>query len=119
MDLSSLVSSVILRPSVADSVFWAGSADGVYTVKLLYSDFFLLRSSRIREISLIWKCVAPPRIQFFGWLGWKGRLKRNLLTIFFFTVISVGRFGAVACFGSIFNGLSRPLSRTFYSGGGN
>ena len=54
---------------------WKSSNTGMFTVSSMYS---LLRnedSTKIGLSELIWNNVAPHKVQFFGWLCWKERVK--------------------------------------------
>ncbi|CAL5401403.1 unnamed protein product [Camellia sinensis] len=57
----------------ADALAWKASSSGVFTVNSMYNRRCVeqcLETSR-----LIWNNISPPKVQFFGWLAWKGRIK--------------------------------------------
>ncbi|CAL5420590.1 unnamed protein product [Camellia sinensis] len=62
----------ILTDSV-DSLVWKASISGMFTVQSVYSRNDAAQGSE--DVRWIWQNLSPPRVQFFGWLVWKGRIK--------------------------------------------
>ncbi|XP_028104622.1 uncharacterized protein LOC114303669, partial [Camellia sinensis] len=72
-----LLNAPVLRFGRMDSIRWKANKFGFYTVDSAYS-WNVLPSKVISTVTgFILKNVAPLRVQFFGWLSWKGRIKTS------------------------------------------
>ncbi|CAL5334565.1 unnamed protein product [Camellia sinensis] len=60
-----------------DSLSWAADSSGLFSVASAYKGCELSLATNSKIADLIWKNVSPPRVQFFGWLAWKGRIKTS------------------------------------------
>ena len=70
---SYLISHEPFLSDKADSLAWKASSSSMFTVSSAYN-----RSSVGQGLGtsrLIWNNISPPKVQFFGWLAWKGRVK--------------------------------------------
>ena len=50
---------------------------GTFSVKSIYEKAISSQSTTDETFELIWKNVAPPRVQCFGWLSYIGRVKTS------------------------------------------
>ncbi|XP_028085475.1 uncharacterized protein LOC114286504 [Camellia sinensis] len=64
-----------LRNGVADGLFWSADKSGSFTVNSVYKWCELSPTLPANLKDLIWRNAAPPKVQFLGWLVWKGRIK--------------------------------------------
>ncbi|XP_028085076.1 uncharacterized protein LOC114286179 [Camellia sinensis] len=64
-----------LRINVEDCATWNGSACGSLKASVLYkfSDSFF--GPYLTLSKFVWNTVFPPKVQFFGWLAWRNRVK--------------------------------------------
>lgn len=60
-----------------DSLSWVADSSGLFSVASAYKGCELSLATNSKIADLIWKNVSPPRVQFFGWLAWKGRIKTS------------------------------------------
>ncbi|XP_028085089.1 uncharacterized protein LOC114286192 [Camellia sinensis] len=63
------------RNNSVDSLVWKASSSGMFTVKSVYNRNYAAQGSE--DVRWIWQNLSPPRVQFFGWLVWKGRIKSS------------------------------------------
>lgn len=56
-----------------DILCWKASPSGEFSVASLYSRNVVGVSFEVP--SLLWNNLSPPKMEFFGWLAWKGRIK--------------------------------------------
>ncbi|XP_028059454.1 uncharacterized protein LOC114263152 [Camellia sinensis] len=70
-----LSSFPLLIANVPDCLKWNATPSGVFSVSSAYHWFELGFGSSCMVSSSLWKNAAPPRVQFFGWLAWRGRIK--------------------------------------------
>lgn len=66
-----------LRNGVLDGLYWAVDKFGAFTVSSAYKWSELPSTMPAKVGDLIWKNVAPPKVQFFAWLAWKWRIKTS------------------------------------------
>ncbi|XP_028093879.1 uncharacterized protein LOC114293964 [Camellia sinensis] len=66
-----------LRNGVLDGLSWAADRSGIFTVSSVYKWSELPSNLPTKVVDLIWKNAAPPKVQFFAWLAWKGRIKTS------------------------------------------
>lgn len=64
-----------LRPTVPNSIRWQRSPTGQLTVVAVRDWLAAHHGPKLLLPSLLWDNVAPPKVQFLGWLIWKGRVK--------------------------------------------
>lgn len=60
-----------------DQLVWKGSSSGRFSVKSIYDSASSHHLNVDESFKLIWKNVAPPRVQCFGWLTYIGRIKTS------------------------------------------
>ena len=72
--VSSDVGATLDRP---DQLVWKGSSSGRFSVKSIYDSASSHHLNVDESFKLIWKNVAPPRVQCFGWLTYIGRIKTS------------------------------------------
>lgn len=58
-----------------DRLQWMASSSGQFSVSSLY--YMLDTSESCSVTKIIWNNLSPPKVQFFGWLAWKGRRKTS------------------------------------------
>lgn len=66
-----------LRVNATDNLKWNADSSGVFTVSSAYHWCESSLGPTYRVSECIWKNVAPPKVQFFGWLTWKRRIKTS------------------------------------------
>ncbi|KAL7224433.1 hypothetical protein ACSBR1_025812 [Camellia fascicularis] len=66
-----------LRVGTFDRLRWAAGTSGLFSVAFVYKGCELSPISNSRITYFIWKNVSPPKVQLFGWLAWKGRIKTS------------------------------------------
>ncbi|CAL5355404.1 unnamed protein product [Camellia sinensis] len=67
-----------LRHGMEDRMSWKASSQGVFKAKDL---FYWWQSNRVPDLFMprfIWNNISPPKVQFFYWLVWKGRVKTSV-----------------------------------------
>lgn len=57
----------------ADALVWKDSSSGKFSIAATYNK--LLSGQALAVTEFIWKNVLPPKVKFFCWLVWKGRIK--------------------------------------------
>ncbi|XP_028071421.1 uncharacterized protein LOC114273801 [Camellia sinensis] len=57
----------------ADALVWKASSNGLFNTAAVYNK--LTSGQVLPATELIWKNVSPPKVKFFCWLVWKGRIK--------------------------------------------
>lgn len=62
-----------LRPGIADKVRWAWETSGVFSVRSVYANKFIVREHDLGA-SFTWRSRAPLRCKFFSWLILKDRV---------------------------------------------
>ncbi|CAL5358449.1 unnamed protein product [Camellia sinensis] len=72
-----LCNAAELRGNVTDKLKWMADPTGVFSVSSAYHWCESSLGSTFRITECIWKNVAPPKVQFFGWLAWKRRIKTS------------------------------------------
>lgn len=65
----------VLRSSSEDTLVWEASKSGRFTVESVYKFLACGFGSYSRTSKRVWVKYIPPRVQFFGWLAWKGKIK--------------------------------------------
>jgi len=72
LHLANQLTQLHLNPTVADTIRWKWTANGVYSARSAYQ-FQFLTSTLSNFNQLIWNTKIPPKIQFFAWLAIQGR----------------------------------------------
>lgn len=70
-----LLEAPSVRDSVEDSLRWTASSSGLFSVASIWRWKVEDRDSAFRISELVWGNVAPPKVKFFCWLAWLGRIK--------------------------------------------
>ncbi|XP_028087408.1 uncharacterized protein LOC114288126 [Camellia sinensis] len=60
-----------------DSCLWLVNSSGSYSIASAWKWWVSMKSSAVGVTDMMWKNIAPPKVQFCGWLAWKGRLKTS------------------------------------------
>lgn len=64
-----------LRVNIDDQVRWTADMSGSFSVSSSRRRCELNHGPHISITKLLWGNDAPPKVKFFGWLAWKGRVK--------------------------------------------
>ncbi|XP_028103030.1 uncharacterized protein LOC114302231 [Camellia sinensis] len=72
-----LESSPALRVETEDSCSWLASTSGQFSVFSVWSWWIAGKSYGMRVPAGVWVSLAPPKMQFFYWLAWRGRIKTS------------------------------------------
>ncbi|XP_028096117.1 uncharacterized protein LOC114296033 [Camellia sinensis] len=72
-----LLNAPVLRVCRMDSLRWNADKAGEFIVASAYKWSALSSKDISKVIGFIWKNVAPPKAQFFGWLSWKESIKTS------------------------------------------
>lgn len=61
-----------------DRAVWKASSSGIFSTASMYN-WLESANGPISKISrLLWQNIAPPKVQFFGWGAWKGKVKTSV-----------------------------------------
>lgn len=60
-----------------DWLKWKASSFGQFLVSTLYKRSDSTTGMETHFLDLIWKNISPLKVQFLGWLVWKGRIKTS------------------------------------------
>lgn len=63
------------RGNLVDCLHWEVNSSGQFTVASVWKWLQADRGPDLCIAKRLWKSVAPPKVQFFGWLAWRGRVK--------------------------------------------
>ncbi|KAK9038964.1 hypothetical protein V6N11_023805 [Hibiscus sabdariffa] len=72
--LLSLLSEFRSSSFEKDWVCWAGSGDGKFSVKSFYNNLFKNSLNGTNWTGLVWRGVAPPKVELFAWLVIRQRI---------------------------------------------
>lgn len=83
MDLASLLNLLMLGPEVRPrqvdklvyQLVWLVAASGEFSVSSLYKYVVDSLGPSLRTSKLVWLNYIPPKVQVFGWLAWKKKVK--------------------------------------------
>ncbi|XP_028055311.1 uncharacterized protein LOC114259498 [Camellia sinensis] len=70
--------SPVLNLLVKDSVLWLASKSGQSFVSTLYKHTDVEHGEVNNSSRLVWIKYLPPKVQFFGWLAWKHKVKTSV-----------------------------------------
>lgn len=73
-----LLSAPTLKRDVPDCPRWNATCSGWFSVSSTFSCVFSNASHHFKLPKLIWINYLPPKVQFFGWLAWKHRVKTTM-----------------------------------------
>ncbi|KAL4283563.1 hypothetical protein GQ457_16G029270 [Hibiscus cannabinus] len=73
-DLMALLRSFRASNLNSDWVCWAGSSDGKYSVSSFGKFFSKQREGDFEWSRLVWRGIAPPKVEFFYWLVVQNRI---------------------------------------------
>lgn len=76
VELKAILEAVPLDLGAEDELIWLGDSFGYFSVKSLINLVFLNSEGTLAAQNLIWKSLAPPRVQLFVWCN----AKRKILT---------------------------------------
>ena len=78
-DLGRLRTTLLVHPPIShhqsDKLVWKANSSGIFSVSNLHSWFQQSLRDSIPFLKIVWNKLAPPKVQFFGWLAWRGRVK--------------------------------------------
>ncbi|XP_028105674.1 uncharacterized protein LOC114304715 [Camellia sinensis] len=72
-----LLTTPALRKNMRDILRWMADTSGSFSITSAYRWSQLGHGANSKIIEFIWKNVSPPKVQFFGWLAWKERVKSS------------------------------------------
>lgn len=61
--------------NLVDCLHWGVNSSGLFTMAYVWKWLQVNRGPDLCVAKRLWKSVAPPKMQFFGWLAWRGRVK--------------------------------------------
>lgn len=70
-----LVASPILRVGFEDTCSWAAEGSGQFTVSSVRKWRDSVSGQGVAVPPGVWVNLAPPKMQFFCWLSWRGKVK--------------------------------------------
>lgn len=73
--VSILSSCPSIRRKFNDYTRWVITASGTFSVSSLYFISSLAGATHPILSKQVWSSVLPPKVQFFGWLAWKQKVK--------------------------------------------
>ncbi|CAL5414285.1 unnamed protein product [Camellia sinensis] len=66
-----------LRDGVEDSCSWLAEKSGQFTVASIWRWRAAAGGNDLAVPAGVWESLAPPKMQFFCWLAWRGRVKTS------------------------------------------
>lgn len=57
---------------------WTTNSTGVFSISSLYSSVTMGVCTVSRPSKLLWNNGLPSKVQFFGWLAWKHKIKASV-----------------------------------------
>ncbi|XP_028122980.1 uncharacterized protein LOC114320084 [Camellia sinensis] len=72
-----LESSPALREEIEDSCSWLADKSGKFSVSSVWCWWAAVKESGVRVPAGVWESMASPKMQFFCWLTWRGRVKTS------------------------------------------
>ncbi|XP_028114459.1 uncharacterized protein LOC114312434 [Camellia sinensis] len=72
-----LLNAPVLREGRRDILSWSADTSGSFSIALAYRWSQLGLGAISKTAAFIWKNVSPHKVQFFGWLAWKWRVKSS------------------------------------------
>lgn len=67
----------IIGGNLADHLRWELDPSGQFSVASVWKWFQVAKGSKSRVMNELWQTVTPPKIQFFGWLAWREKVKNS------------------------------------------
>lgn len=64
----------ILNHTAEDSCSWLANSSGVFSVALVWQRMEVAKGPMLNISKVLWKNSASPKVQFFSWLAWRGRI---------------------------------------------
>lgn len=74
-NLMALMRSVMIQPEKLDCLMWEADNAKIFSVNSLYRCKEAEGGGLRKDLLYMWKNVAPPKVQFLGWLAILGRVK--------------------------------------------
>ncbi|XP_028080717.1 uncharacterized protein LOC114282261 [Camellia sinensis] len=68
----------IVRELVEDSLRWIAFSSGLFSVASIWRWKVEDRDSTLIISKLVWGNFTPPKVKFFCWLAWRGRIKTSV-----------------------------------------
>lgn len=65
----------ILNPTAEDSCLWLASSLKEFSVASVWQRVEAAKGPMLSISKVLWKNSTPPKVQFFSWLAWRGRIK--------------------------------------------
>ncbi|CAL5344867.1 unnamed protein product [Camellia sinensis] len=82
VDLLRLVSIIspgpLIRLERVDYPKWSATSSGLFSVASLYKHCSSGVGNQLGAPRMLWNKVLPPKVQFFGWLAWKHKIKTSV-----------------------------------------
>lgn len=72
-----LESSPALREEIEDSCSWLAANSGKFSISSVWGWWTAAKEPGLRMPAGVWASLAPPKMQFFCWLAWRGRVKTS------------------------------------------
>ncbi|KAL7215451.1 hypothetical protein ACSBR1_027587 [Camellia fascicularis] len=73
--LNQLAAGPVLRPNQVDRPVWSASNSGQFSIASLYKLVVGNLGPTLSVNKLVWLKFIPPKVQVFGWMAWKKRIK--------------------------------------------
>lgn len=73
-----LVAAPICVADQFDCPMWKASSSGEFSVRSIYQGLLASASPQLRVSKLVWLSYVPPKVQFFTWLAWRGKVKTSV-----------------------------------------
>lgn len=67
-----------LNRNEVDKPVWLAAILGKFVVSVLYKHTDLATGDKCTGSNLVWVNYLPPKVQFFGWLAWKHKVKTSV-----------------------------------------
>ena len=75
--LSILSCGPVVNVGHGDCMVWNAGAGESFSTTAMFRWSQQTRGSSFPHMNLVWNKVVPPKVQFFAWLAWKGKIKTS------------------------------------------
>ncbi|CAL5426105.1 unnamed protein product [Camellia sinensis] len=72
-----LETSPALKEEIEDSCSWLADKSGKFSTSSVWCWWATVKESGVKVPAGVWECMASPKMQFFCWLAWRGRVKTS------------------------------------------